>query len=344
MKPKVIWIDLDNSPHILFFDPIIKELKNRGHKVVITVRDYAQAIGLADLYGLDYQPLGKHYGKNTLMKGLGLVIRSLQMIPVYIKNKPDVAFSHGSRSQLLFSRLVGLKNVIAIDYEFVKFFPILKSSLGIVPEVLPKEFGNKYFKTTATYPGIKEDVYASRFDVDPNFLQMIGVDPEHILVTVRPPATNAHYHNPKSDRHFKKTIAYLCEHPDIKILMLPRTEDQKKEIAEEYSQWFQQQKIFYPDQVLNGLNLVWHSDLVISGGGTMIREATALGVPAYSIFGGQTGAVDEFLETSGQLKLIRTDADIDEIKVEKRLRPARPGDQENGVLNIIVNHVEKLIA
>lgn len=343
MKVKTIWIDLDNSPHILFFDPIIKELERRGHHVVITVRDYAQAIGLANLFKLNYQPLGKHYGKNSLMKVIGLVIRAFQMLPVYFKHKPDVAFSHGSRSQLLFSRLIGLSNIIAIDYEFVKFFPLLKSSLGIVPEVLPEQFGKKYFKKTVTYPGIKEDVYVSRFDVDPDFLHKINVSSDSILVTVRPPATSAHYHNPKSDEHFKKTMLYLCQTDNIKVLLLPRTKDQAQSIREEYAQYFEEQKMFIPDQVLNGLNLVWYSDLVISGGGTMIREATALGVPAYSIFGGQTGAVDRFLEESGRLKLIREESDIHDITVEKRIKPHSPSEKDTGAMNIIVDHVENLI-
>jgi len=134
MKAKTIWVDLDNSPHIPFFNPIIKELQKRGHKVVITVRDYAQTIGLADLMKLDYRPLGRHYGKNVFLKGLGLVVRAIQMFPFYIKYRPDISLSHGSRSQILFSSFVGLDNVIAIDYEFVKFFPFIKSRLGIMPE------------------------------------------------------------------------------------------------------------------------------------------------------------------------------------------------------------------
>ena len=343
MKAKTIWIDLDNSPHIPFFYPIIKELQSRGYKVVITVRDYAQAIGLADLMKLDYLPLGKHYGKNVVLKGLGLVIRAFQILPFYLKHKPEISVSHGSRSQILFSSFVGLNNVIAIDYEFVKFFPFIKSSLGIMPEVLPEEFGRKYFKSIATYQGIKEDAYVFNFNPDQRFLEKSNLDEKKVLITVRPPATSAHYHDSRSDRHFRMAMSHICKNENVCIIMLPRTKEQGEEIRKEFAPWFDQRKIIIPDQVLDGLNLIWYSDLVISAGGTMIREAAALKVPAFSIFGGQIGAVDRYLEETGLLKVIRREPDIQEIQLNKRERPEAPNSLDNKVLDTIVNHLETLM-
>jgi len=343
MKAKTIWIDLDNSPHIPFFNPIIKELQSRGYKVVITVRDYAQTIGLADYFKLDYTPLGKHYGKSSIRKILGLVVRSLQMIPFAFRERPDLAFSHGSRSQILFSNMVGLCNVIAIDYEFVKFFPFIKSRLGIMPEVLPEEFGRKYFKSIATYQGIKEDAYVFNFDPDQSFLEKLNLDEKKVLITVRPPATSAHYHDSRSDRHFRVVMAHICKQENVCIIMLPRTKEQGEEIRNEFAHWFDQRKIIIPDRVLDGLNLIWYSDLVISAGGTMVREAAALKVPAFSIFGGKIGAVDHYLEKIGRLKVIREELDIQEIKLEKRERPDTPNCLDNKVMNTIVDHLETIV-
>jgi len=46
-----IWIDLDNTPHVPFFKPIIRELEKRGHEVVLTARDAFQVCELADRMG-----------------------------------------------------------------------------------------------------------------------------------------------------------------------------------------------------------------------------------------------------------------------------------------------------
>jgi len=304
---KKIWIDLDNSPHIPFFNPIIQELKARDYEVIITVRDYAQAIGLAEYFEFDYKPVGKHLGKNKLMKTWGVLSRALQFIPFALKERPDLALSHGSRSQFLFASLAGIKTAVATDYEHSAEFPLLVPTLGIVPEVMPEAFTKKYFKNVARFPGIKEDVYKQNLKQDPSLLDYLQVKEDTILVTVRPPASAAHYHTALSDELFNRTMDKVFANEYTKVVILPRTPDQKLEIVKIYEKYIVDNKAIIPDRILNGLNLVWFSDLVISGGGTMIREAAALNVPAYSIFGGKIGAVDKYLENSERLFLIRTE-------------------------------------
>jgi predicted glycosyltransferase len=97
-----------------------------------------------------------------------------------------------------------------------------------------------------------------------------------------------------------------------------------------------------PDKVLNGLDLIWHSDLVISGGGTMNREAAAMGVPVYSIFRGKLGAVDRYLSETGRLSLIQSRADVSaKIKVAKRQQRASP--EPSPALSEIVATIEHLL-
>jgi len=86
LKRKV-WIDLDNSPHVPFFIPIMKELAERGHSVFVTTRDCFQVCGLANYHNLKHRTIGKHYGANKLLKVLGTVWRSLQLAPVILKEK-----------------------------------------------------------------------------------------------------------------------------------------------------------------------------------------------------------------------------------------------------------------
>ena len=104
-----IWVDLDNSPHVVFFLPIIKELRSLGYRVAISTRDCFQVCGLADLHGLEYTKIGKHFGKHKILKIFGLFLRSALMIPFVLRYRPQLAMSHGSRSQLLLAKFIGLK-------------------------------------------------------------------------------------------------------------------------------------------------------------------------------------------------------------------------------------------
>ena len=344
MARPTVWVDLDNSPHIPFFNPIIMELEKRGIAVRISVRDYAQALALAEYYQLDYTSLGKHYGKNKFLKVVGMLIRSLKMIPFYFKYKPDLAFSHGSRSQFVFAKLFRIPTLVATDYEHSMELPFLKATMGIIPEVLPKQFAEKYFKKCTRYPGIKEDVYIENLKPDHSLLTQLGIESTQILVTVRPPATEAHYHTELSDTLFNRAMQLIREHPNTRLVILPRTKDQAEDIKVKWESDFKSGKMLIPSKVVDGLNLIWLSDLVLSGGGTMIREAAALKVPAYSIFGGEIGAVDSYLKENGRLILLSTVDDVDhKLIISKRLKQQTSELMENAALDKIVETVEIML-
>lgn len=341
MNKNKIWIDLDNSPHVLFFKPIIEEFIRRDINVVVTIRDFAQVAELTKLHNISNTKIGSHYGKSKILKIFGLFIRSLQMIPFYLKNKPDAVLSHGSRSMNIIATLLGLKIYEATDYEHAKHIPFVKCDILFVPESINSETVSRLASKIEKFPGIKEDVYVPFFQPSNDILNILNINPNDILVAIRPPATEAHYHTKKSDELFFATLKYLIEHPKTKLVMLPRTQNQKDSIL---SKWIDQMnnKIIIPEYALNGLDLVWNSDLVISGGGTMIREATALGVPAYSIFGGKVGAVDRYLESKGRLNFINNVDDVrNKIKVEKRIVPELKEKKISQSLNVIVNVIEQ---
>jgi hypothetical protein len=148
---------------------------------------------------------------------------------------------------------------------------------------------------------------------------------KELLVTVRPPATEAHYHNPESDRLLKAALIFLTAQHDVRVVLLPRNDRQSAALRKEWGEQIAKGKIVIPAQVMDGLNLIWHSDLVISGGGTMNREAAALGVPVYSIFRGKMGAVDRYLAGAGRLVFVEHVEDIYTKIVLKRREPARGG-------------------
>jgi predicted glycosyltransferase len=340
-QPRKIWIDIENSPHVLFFRPLIREFERRGFDVLITVRDYAQAIGLARLHGLDFIRVGRHYGRHKLMKLAGMLVRCLRLIPIVLRERPDVAFSHGCRSQYVTARLMRIPSAMAYDYEHSARVPLFNPDLELAPEVVAAVTRRG---TVRGYPGIKEDVYCGDLVPDPSLRGTLGIGDDEVLVTVRPPATLAHYHHKQSETLYGSVMDRLCRDARTRVVVVPRTADQAESIRRARPDAVQAGKIIIPDRVLDGLNLVWCSDLVVSGGGTMIREAAALNVPAYSTFGGRTGAVDRYLEESGKLALLRSEQDIErKLRLEPRDRQPDVPVGDPRTLTFIADAVEGMI-
>lgn len=343
---KKIWIDLDNSPHVPFFFPIIKELEKDGYFIFLTARDTFQVIGLVEYYHLNCQKVGRHYGANKVYKVLGTIWRSIQLAGLVIRHKPDVSISHGSRSLLLLSWFLRIPTVLLFDYEHAKIIPFIKPSLGMAPEVVAGSGMEKRFERGLfLYPGIKEDVYVPSFKPDPSILEQLNLRESEVIVTIRPPASEAHYHNPDSEKLFTAVVELLGRHEGVRMVILPRNEKTQKDfVRETWPQWCKEQRIVIPERVVDGLNLMWHSDLVISGGGTMNREAAALGLPVYSIFRGTLGAVDKILSEQGRLVLIEHPEDVkSKLRVVKRKRGAAEGMNDSVTLRQIVNALTQFI-
>lgn len=338
---KKIWIDLDNSPHVPFFLPIIEELKDRGCSVLVTARDCFQVCELADLARLEYRRVGRHYGKNRLAKLAGLAARSSQLAAVVLREKPDLAVSHGSRAQLVVSSLNRIPSIVIVDYEHARGLLFAKPSWVMVPEVIANENIAFAPERILHYPGIKEDVYVPRFVPDGSLLPQLGLEAADLVVTVRPPATEAHYHNPESEELFAAVIELLSADDRCKAVLLPRNHRQEDQLRKSYPEKFDSGKLRIPAHAVDGLNLIWHSDLVISGGGTMNREAAALGVPVYSIFRGKIGAVDRYLAAARRLVLVESVKEVrSKIVMQQRARAERPASfGSRSSLNAIVDQV-----
>ena len=341
--PKKIWIDLDNSPHVPFFDPILKELNSRGFETILTVRDCFQTCGLADLHGLEYRRIGRHYGKNKALKVIGTLIRAVELLPIAMRNKPALSVSHGSRSQIIASWLLGIPDILIFDYEYTHGLGFIAPNWVMAPEIIPDSAINEKSDKILRYPGIKEDVYVLGFKPDPKVLKQLGLNIDDFIVTIRPPATEAHYHNPESEILFKAIVDYLGTQGniDLHMVILPRNEIKQTEfIKNTWREWCNNGKIIIPDHVVDGLDLMWYSDLVVSGGGTMNREAAALGVPVYSIFRGKIGAVDQYLSNEGRLTLLKSVGDVrTKVKAVRRDKSSGGPKTSRAALETIVSNI-----
>lgn len=341
---KKIWVDLDNSPHVPFFRPIIEELRKRNYEVFVTARDAYQVRELTQFYGVNAKIIGRHYGKHKILKAFGTCLRALKLMPIIRAEKPDLALCHGSRALLMTASLFRIPSVMLIDYEFAAVLPGIKPTWVLVPSVVQQEQMKNWTKI-AKYPGIKEDVYLSKFKPDASLRERFGVPANNLLIAVRPPATEAHYHNPEAETLLTAVLSRFADADDITILLLPRNKRQESELRVSWPDALASGRFIIPSHVEDGLNLIWNADLVISGGGTMNREAAAMGVPVYSIFRGKIGAVDHYLAEQGRLVLIETTADVTtKILAVRRERSAESSDNSNSpTLESVIRSVISII-
>jgi uncharacterized protein len=338
-----IWIDLDNSPHVPFFEPIVRELRARGYSVLLTGRDCAQVRQLVELFRMDCRIIGRHFGKNTAMKFVGLGVRAAQLAPTVLKTRPRLAVSHVSRGQLVVATALRIPTLFICDYEFSTTSAGIYPDWFMCPEMIPASAIRCDVNHVLKYPGIKEDVYVPRFAPKPGMRARLGLDEADVVVTVRPPATDAHYHNPESSALFEAFVERASRRADVKLVVLPRNPKQDAWLRERWPALFAGGAMRVPDGVVDGLNLMWHSDLVVSGGGTMNREAAALGVPVFSVFRGKIGAVDQYLSRTGRMTLLESVHDVEtKLPLVKWQRPAAPGRGDQSTLHSIVTQIVAL--
>jgi predicted glycosyltransferase len=329
-----IWIDLANSPHVPFFRPLANEFTRRGHDLVVTVRQFAETVPLAEAAGFAPEVIGGHGGGKLSGKAGNLVGRGLELARWARGRQIDLAVSHNSYSQILAARALSLRAVTLMDYEHqpANHLAFRLASRVIVPRAFPEaalmRFGVMAAKVKK-YDGIKEDVYLANFAADPNFveeLRNLGIAASDILVTARPPASEALYHR-FENQLFARLIDRLLQIPLVKLVLLPRNEWQR--------QYYARDKIIIPAHPLDGSNLIARSDLIVSAGGTMNREAAALVVPAASIYMGEWAAIDQQLVNEGRLQRIATEKDASELRVEKKTTSAARASA--GVLQQVAN-------
>ena len=320
-----VWIDLANSPHVPFFLPILSELGDDHHSVTVTLRDFAQTVALARRANIDAAVIGTHGGRGRLHKLANLASRSCALSMLARNRGFDLAISHNSYTQIVAGRTIGARVVTLMDYEGqpANHLAFRLAHKVLVPECFPdgdlRRFGAGMSRVVK-YPGYKEQVYLSDFEPDLNFPAELArachlpEDWSHertIVVTVRTPATMAAYHrfeNPVFDALLERIIRM----DELTVVALPRTDEQRCQLEARFP------TLHIPDRALDGNNLIAISDLVISAGGTMNREAAVLGTPAITVFAGAMAAVDRRLIELGRLSMLRTTAEVAAIRFTKK--------------------------
>jgi uncharacterized protein len=300
---------------VLVFRPLIQIMRARGDEVEITAREYAQTLQLLELHGLEAEVIGKHGGRSRTGKARALASR-LHALRRWAKGRDfDVALAHGSHELTITARRLGVPSSTTFDYEWAW----LQHQLGcraatkvVVPEAIPPERLRPYGvdkRKLLQYEGLKEEYYLSDFEPDPSALNGWELDSERVLVVLRPPPDVSLYHR-HSNPLFPQTLDLLGGRDDVHAVVIPRTDEQRA-----FVQQLELPSVIVPERAVDAQSLIAFADLVVSAGGTMNREAAALGVPVYTTYGGRLGGVDEALIRDGRLVPL---SDPRALEVQKR--------------------------
>jgi uncharacterized protein len=317
-----VWIDVSNSPQVPFFRPLIALLEQRGHTVDVTTREYAQTVELLRLHAIPHEVVGPgHGGASTLGKARAGVGR-LSALRRWAKTRGfDLALSHASHELPLVARSLGIPSAYVFDYEFARVQHGLGSRAArrvVVPDAIPQDrldrLGARAHKVRR-FPGLEEEYYLSGFEPDERVLTELGLDPARVLVVVRTPPEVALYHR-HGNPLFADVLRRLGSDAAVLAVVLPRTAEQRTTVAA-----LGLPSLVLPERAIDAQSLVALADLVVSAGGTMNREAAALGVPVYTTFAGRIGAVDEGLLREGRMRAL---ASADELALEKRAGGGAP--------------------
>jgi uncharacterized protein len=297
-----VWVDITAPAHVLVFRPLVAILRQRGDEVEITTRDFSQNVELLRRHGLEAEVIGRHGGRSALGKLATMGTRLGGLVRWARGRRFDAALAHASHHLTMAARALRIPSTTTFDYEWATLqhqFGCRAATRVVVPEAIPPERLARYGVRASKlrqYPGLKEEYYLADFEPDPAVLEELGLDRERLLVVVRTPSDYALYQRRPSPL-FPTLLDHLGRRDEVHAVVVPRTNEQR-----DAARRLELPSLVVPEGAVDAQSLIAFSDLVISGGGTMNREAVALGVPVYTLFGGRLGAVDAALLRDGRLR------------------------------------------
>ncbi len=332
-----VWVDLTNSPHVLVMRPVVAELRARGHEVDVTARDFAQTLGLLERFGIAHTAIGAHRGSGLVDKARGLAARSVALTRWARPRGFDLALGHGSNDITVAAALLRIPSATTFDYEWATVQHNVNCRLVrrvVVPDAIPPERLYRYGARgkIRAYPGLKEEYYLADFEPDPAVLSDLSLDRERPIVVVRTPPEVSLYHRFANDL-FGRVLDRLR---GTQAVVLPRTDQQRAELERAGG-------LIVPERAIDAQSLIAYADLVVSAGGTMNREAVALGTPVFTVFEGRLGAVDERLIAEGRLRRLRDpDQLLSSLRASTDRRPARVRRDPGALVDLLIDDQTQL--
>jgi uncharacterized protein len=312
-----VWVDLTNPAHVVVLRPLVELLEAGGHEVTLTARPLSHTTELLDDWGHPYTAIGHHGGAGRVGKAVAATSRAAQALRFARGKRFDYGLAHGSTDLPPVGRLLGIPNTTMFDYEWARLQHELNCRLAtrvLVPDAIPAERVERYGARPpklVRYPGLKEEYYLAGFEPDESVPGELGVDRERILAIVRTAPSYALYLGGSENELLPRVLQRLVDE-GAQVVVLARTDEQRRRLRELDA------GLIVPERAVDGRSLAALADLVVSAGGTMIREAAVLGTPVWSIFEGRPGAVDEQLEREGRVRFLRDPAELIVAKATER--------------------------
>jgi predicted glycosyltransferase len=332
-----IWIDIDNPPQSRYLLPFVGRFEDAGHDVLVTARAYGETLSILRAENALFEPVGSTFGKSPIRKVYGSMRRARQLAELLRRRqvRVDLVLT-GSRSATLAARRLGIPSFVIVDYEYVNLlFYRLSASHIVHPSVIePRFFEQRGVPRHRLLPfdGLKEDISFADVDLSAVSPHDFGRDEGAVRILFRPPAEESHYYRSESRDLALEALRYLATQ-QAQIVFSPR-QDRQIEYLDVVTDWHQEPIVLRKS--LPFVSLLKAVDAVVSAGGTMLREAAYLGVPAYSIFQGKIGAVDRYLASIARLTIVDSPSDLSRIAV-KRSTSSDPLRKQSHVAQDVTN-------
>ncbi|ASJ09025.1 hypothetical protein A3L11_07200 [Thermococcus siculi] len=289
-----IWVDITNAPHVHFFKGVIRELEKAGHEVLITTREFDGLTGILDMYGFDYYVVGRHGGATLEGKLIAGTERMYRLSKLIIEEKPDLALYKHSAEAPRVAFGLQIPSIGFVDNETA----VAQNKL-ILPYtkllLFPKAIDAYDLLRCGADPngmrpvnGFSELAHLYGFKPERKVLGELGLKRNGYIV-MRTEPVKANYFNGPEKSVLEDVIPLL---PDIPIVLFPRTPEQRERF-ERFD------NVIMPERPVDSLSLLYYARLMIGAGGTMNREAIALGTPTISTYPGRLLAVTKWLVEKG---------------------------------------------
>jgi predicted glycosyltransferase len=295
-----LWVDLCSPSHPFLFRGVVDALD--GVETRVTVREKTETVPLAESVGFDYRVVGRDFD-NRLLRMAGIPLRTATL--TYRMPACDAVLCSRNVMAILAAKARGVPSIHFTDNDITAHVDGLyaehlynrleaEATHNVVPAAFDAdalEGWNADADSVHTYDGIKEDIYVAGFEPDPTFPATLPFDS---YVVVRPEALTAAYVD--AERSLVPDLLAGLIDRDVRVVYLPRGRGDS-----DHADPFPGDHVYVPDGALDGLQLCWHADCVLTGSGTMVRESAAMGKPGVSFFPDQLLSVDERLVAEGRV-------------------------------------------
>ncbi len=311
-----LWADIENEPQVQYLLPLLEACRRSGAETFVTARNSGATFELLENRGVPYEPVGAAYGASKPAKVQGLISRGRALSALLRREGvPDVLVC-ASRAAVLAARRLRVPSFLVSDYEHANLtvFRWARSTIMFPDVIDTSAYRSRGIspRRLIAFRGLKEDLTFAGVDLDGIERLRLETD-DHLRVLVRPPAEDSHYYKGRSKELYLAALRRFAAQDDAVVVLSPRYPRQRDDLA---GLQFVNEPIVL-DRPLPFLTLLRSVDAVLTSGGTMLREAAYLGVPAFSLFGSRLGAVDRHLAAIGRATLLASEQDIADIRLAR---------------------------